>query len=36
MFKVSDNAVRKWCKKYNLPSKRKDIQKYSDIEWEKI
>lgn len=36
MFKVSDNAIRKWCKKYNLPSRRKDIQKYSDIEWEKI
>lgn len=24
-FNVSDNAVRKWCRKYNLPYKRKDI-----------
>lgn len=27
MFSVSDNAVRKWCIKYNLPYKRKDIKK---------
>lgn len=25
MFNVSDNAVRRWCEKYGLPSKRKDI-----------
>lgn len=25
MYNVSDNAVRNWCKKYNLPYKRKDI-----------
>ena len=24
-FNVSDNAVRKWCQKYNLPHKRNDI-----------
>jgi transposase-like protein len=24
-YGVSDNAVRKWCRKYNLPYKRKDI-----------
>ena len=35
-YNVSDNAVRKWCKKYNLPSKKADITKYSDIEWENI
>ena len=26
MYGVSDNAVRKWCKKYNLPYKKKDIK----------
>lgn len=27
MYGVSDNAVRKWCKKYSLPFKRNDIKK---------
>lgn len=27
MFNVTDNAVRKWCKKYGLPSKASDIKK---------
>ena len=27
MFGVSDNAIRKWCKKYNLPFSKKDINK---------
>ena len=36
MYKVSDNAVRKWCKSYNLPSRRKDISLYSEEEWQKI
>lgn len=27
MYGVSDNAVRKWCKKYNLPFLKNDIQK---------
>lgn len=31
---VTDNAVRKWCKSYNLPSKKKDIALYSEEEWE--
>lgn len=35
-FNVSDNTIRNWCIKYNLPSKRMDIEKYSDLEWEKI
>ena len=30
---VSDNGVRKWCIGYGLPSKKKDIKKYSDEEW---
>jgi hypothetical protein len=25
MYKVTDNAVKKWCKKFNLPSRKKDI-----------
>lgn len=33
-FKVSDNAIRKWCQKYNLPQRKTDIKKYSDKEWE--
>lgn len=27
MYGVTDNTVRKWCKKYNLPFKREDIKK---------
>lgn len=26
-YGVTDNAVRKWCKKYNLPFRKKDIIK---------
>lgn len=33
---VSDNAIRKWCISYNLPSKKKDINFYSDEEWNNI
>lgn len=36
IYNVTDNAVRKWCVKFNLPSKKEDIKKYSDEEWEKI
>ena len=35
-YKVSDNAIRKWCKAYNLPYTKKDIKTYSDKEWELI
>ena len=35
-FNVTDNAIRKWCDKFNLPRKKSDIQKYSDEEWLKI
>lgn len=35
-FNVSDNAIRKRCNAYNLPSRKKDINNYSDEEWEKI
>lgn len=36
IYKVSDNAIRKWCIGYNLPSKKTDIKKFSNAEWEKI
>jgi hypothetical protein len=36
MYGVTDNAVRKWCDKYGLPRKVKDIKFYSDEEWELI
>lgn len=35
-FNVSDNAIRKWCKNYNLPTKKSEIKKYSDKEWEEV
>ena len=35
-YNVSDNSIRKWCIGYNLPSKKTDIKKYTDEEWEKI
>lgn len=36
LFSVSDNAIRKWCDKYNLPRKAKDIKSFTDEEWLKI
>ena len=35
-FNVTDNSIKKWCIAYNLPSKKRDINEYSDEEWEKI
>lgn len=35
-YGVSDNAIRKWCDKFNLPRKTSDIKKYSDADWSKI
>lgn len=35
-FGVCDNTIRKWCKKYNLPFRTKDIKKYTDEEWELV
>ena len=35
-FGVSDKAITKWCINENLPSRKKDINSYSDEEWEKI
>ena len=35
-YGVSDNAVRKWCDKYNLPRKANEIKAFTDEEWLKI
>lgn len=35
-YNVSDNAVRKWCKTYNLPYKSFVIKSISNDEWDKI
>lgn len=35
-FGVTDNAVRKWCDKFNLPRKSSVIKKYSDTDWKKV
>ena len=36
MFGVSDNAVRKWCILEHLPSKKSEINTYSQEEWIKV
>lgn len=36
MYGVSDNAIRRWCTKEKLPKSKKEIQGYSDKEWEVI
>ena len=35
-YNVSDNAIRKWCIKENLPRTKKEINSYSDEEWKLI
>lgn len=35
-FSLSDNAIRKWCDNYKLPRTKKEINSYSDEEWELI
>lgn len=35
-FGVSDNAIRKWCKGYSLPTKKTEIKSYTDSQWQKI
>lgn len=32
-YGVTDNAIRKWCDKFNLPRTKKEIQSYSDEQW---
>ena len=35
-YNVTDNTVRKWCQKFDLPTKSSEIKKYTDEEWAKI
>lgn len=35
-FGVSDNSIRKWCDKFNLPRKKTEINKMSDEDWQKV
>lgn len=35
-FSVSDNTIRKWCKSYNLPTKKCIINSINDISWIEI
>ena len=35
MFGVSDNAIRKWCKQYNLPYKYRDLHPQEKVDKEK-
>lgn len=32
-YKVSDNAIKKWCDYYNLPRRKRDINKISNEDW---
>ena len=32
-YGVTDNAVRKWCDKYDLPRTKSEIKQYSDEQW---
>lgn len=36
LFNCTDNAVRKWCDKENLPRKKSEIEEYTDEQWSKI
>ena len=35
-YGVTDNAIRKWCDKFNLPRKKSEIKNISDEEWRNI
>ena len=36
IFGVTDNAIRKWCRNFNLPYRSSEIKSYSEEEWEKV
>lgn len=36
IYKVSDNCIRKWCDKFNLPRKKTEIKKYTNAEWQEV
>ena len=35
-YNVSDKAIAKWCISYNLPSRKKDINNYTNEQWELV
>lgn len=35
-YGVSDNTIRKWCMAEHLPTSKREINKYTDLEWETI
>lgn len=35
-YGVSDNAIRKWCKYYNLPFRSREIKCFSNKEWNNV
>lgn len=35
-YELTDNSIRKWCDKFNLPRTKKEINSYSDEEWDLI
>jgi hypothetical protein len=35
-YGVSDNTIRKWCKRYQLPYRIQDVKLISDEDWELI
>ena len=36
MFGVTEKSVKKWCDNYSLPRTKREINKISDNDWEKI
>lgn len=35
-FNVSNNTIKKWCIKYDLPTRKRIIESISDNEWNNI
>lgn len=36
MFNMTDSGIKRWCRNFNLPATKKEINKYSLEEWELI
>lgn len=36
VYGVSDNAVRRWCKNYNLPTRTSDIKGINSNDWKNL
>jgi len=35
-FSISSATLTRWCQEFNLPSTKKEINSYSDEEWEQL